>query len=244
MLGDMAKQRNASRGFNQLRPLTIQREFPTAAPGSVLIAMGNTRVLCTATISTDLPPWMKTAQPPRGWITAEYAMLPGSTTDRKKRGNDGRSTEIQRLIGRALRAAIDLNEIPGIQITCDCDVIRADGGTRTAAITGAYVALADAVAHARKMGLIPARAKPLKSAVAAVSVGVIDGKPMLDLDYQLDSRAEVDMNVVMNSRGRFVEIQGAGEGGTFDAKQLKAMIALAQKGIRQLIAAQKKALGE
>jgi ribonuclease PH len=238
----MPTSRPTPRRFNQLRPLSIQRRFPTAAPGSVLISMGETRVLCTATISTDLPPWMKNAEPPRGWVTAEYAMLPGSTADRKKRGNDGRATEIQRLIGRALRAAVDLQQLPGLQITCDCDVIRADGGTRTASITGAYVALADAIAHARRTGLIPPGARPLLGPVAAVSVGVVDGRCVLDLDYALDSRADVDMNIVMNAAGRFVEIQGTAEGGTFDSRQFDAMLRLARRGIRRLIEAQKQAL--
>jgi ribonuclease PH len=223
-----------------LRPVTIQRRFPTAAPGSVLITMGNTRVLCTATISTDLPPWMLKQEPQRGWVTAEYAMLPGSTQDRKKRGPDSRSTEIQRLIGRALRAAVDLTKLPGVQITCDCDVLQADGGTRTASITGAYVALVDAIRTGMKAGIIAA--DPIISPVAAVSVGIIDGKPYLDLDYALDSRADVDMNVVMNGDGEFIEVQGTGEAAPFSRKSLDQLLTLAQSGIKKLLAAQRTAL--
>jgi len=232
-----------SRKPQQLRPVTIQRGFPTAAPGSVLIAMGDTRVLCTASISTDTPKWLldpATGLPARGWVTAEYSMLPGSTTDRKKRGPDSRATEIQRLIGRSLRAAVDLKKLPGVTITCDCDVLQADGGTRTAAITGAWVALADAVAAARAGGLITAN--PLRGPLAAVSVGVVDGRIHVDLDYDLDSRAEVDLNVVMNSRGEFVEIQGTAETQPFNRKQLDGMLKLASGGIRKLIAAQRRAL--
>ncbi len=227
---------------DQLRPVRIE-PFTTGAPGSVLIAQGNTRVLCTASIADKVPDWLmgRNGEPPtRGWVTAEYAMLPGSTPQRKKRGTDGRGTEIQRLIARALRAAVDLTKMPGLLITCDCDVIQADGGTRTASITGAYVALAQALASARQQGLL--KGNPLHGPVAAVSVGVIDGKVHLDLDYPLDSRAEVDMNVVMNHRGQFVEVQGTGEQGVFSKRELDAMLKLAEKGIRQLMSKQRAAL--
>jgi len=234
----MAKRRNPT----QLRPTTIE-PCPSAAPGSVVIAMGNTRVLCTASISTDTPNWLidpASGEATRGWVTAEYAMLPGSTPQRKRRGTDSRATEIQRLIGRVLRAAVDLTKMPGVLITCDCDVLVADGGTRTAAITGGFVALAQAIAHARKEGLITAN--PIRGPVAAVSVGIIDGKPCLDLDYELDVRAEVDMNVAMNHRGQFIEVQGTGEHGTFSREELDRLLDLAASGIRKLIRIQRAAL--
>lgn len=216
--------------------------------------MGETRVLCTASVSRDVPPFLidkATGLARSGWITAEYAMLPGSTPGRKDRKIDSRATEIKRLIGRALRAAVDLDKMPGVAITCDCDVLKADGGTRTASITGAFVALADAVTWARKQGWIERDPRPRKNPrkdpivgpVAAVSVGVVDGKVVLDLDYALDSKAEVDMNVVMNHRGKYIEVQGTGEHGTFDGRQLDAMLGMARRGIKQLIAAQRKALG-
>lgn len=232
-----------NRPRNQLRPITIDRGFPTHAAGSVMIAAGETRVLCTASVSTDVPPFLidrQTGQARSGWVTSEYAMLPGSTPDRKKRGPDSRSTEIKRLIGRSLRAAIDLDKMPGVSITLDCDVVKADGGTRTAAITGAYVALADAIAHAMGKGLIGD--DPLLDPVAAVSVGIVDGEPTLDLDYPLDVRADVDMNVVMNAAGKFIEVQGTGERTTFDRAQLDALLDLARDGIEQLIDQQRAAL--
>ncbi|MAE62140.1 MAG: ribonuclease PH [Planctomycetaceae bacterium] len=229
-----------ARKRNQLRPVKIQRRFPSAAPGSVMIAAGNTRILCTASISDEPPRWLRDADPPRGWVTAEYNMMPGSTPDRQRRGPNSRATEIQRLIGRSLRAAVDLNKMPGIAVTCDCDVICADGGTRTAAITGAFVALSDAIAAARRDGRITRN--PILGPLAAVSVGIIDGKAVLDLDYQLDVRAEVDMNVAMNHRGQFIEVQGTGEAGTFTREQLDDMLDLATRGIRQLIREQRKAL--
>ncbi len=227
---------------DQLRPVTI-RPFPAAAPGSVMIEQGQTRVLCTASVSAEPPRWIPTDEqgnPRHGWVTAEYAMLPGSTPDRKRRGPDSRGTEIQRLIGRTLRAAVDLEKMPGVAITCDCDVVVADGGTRTASITGAFVALAMAVRWARQQGRI-AR-DPILGPVAAVSAGIIDGQPHLDLDYELDVRAEVDLNVAMNHRGRFVEVQGTGEAGVFSRAQLDAMLDLAGKGIRRLIRIQRDAL--
>jgi ribonuclease PH len=234
----MAKQRKV----DQIRPTTIE-PFATNAAGSVLIAMGNTRVLCTASIASDLPPWLrgKGDQPPtKGWVTAEYNMVPGSTTDRKKRGPDSRGTEIQRLVARVLRAAVDLEKMPGVMITCDCDVLQADGGTRTASITGAWVALAQAINVAREAGMIAK--SPLLGPVAAVSVGIVDGVARLDLDYELDSKADVDMNVAMNHKGDFIEVQGTGENGTFNRKQLDAMLKLAAKGTRQLMTIQRKAV--
>jgi len=208
-----------------------------------MIACGETRVLCTASIAKDVPPFLidkETGEPRSGWVTAEYSMLPGSTVGRKKRGPDSRGTEIKRLIGRALRAAVDLDAMPGLSVTCDCDVVKADGGTRTASITGAYVALADAIGHAKQAGMISG--DPIVSPVAAVSVGVVDGKPVLDLDYEWDSRADVDMNVVMNGEGKFIEIQGTGEAATFDRDQLDAMLDLAGQGIGQLLREQATAL--
>lgn len=230
------------RTAGQLRPTTIE-PMPSNAAGSVQIAMGNTRVLCTASIASDPPRWIKrdeNGEPTHGWVTAEYAMLPGSTLDRKRRGNDGRSTEIQRLIGRVLRAAVDLDKMPGIAITCDCDVLQADGGTRTAAITGAYVALAQAIKVARADGRI--KQNPIISPIAAVSVGIIDGVPRLDLDYELDVRAEVDMNVAMDSKGNFIEVQGTGEKGVFSRDELNQLLDLAEKGIRKLMKVQRAAL--
>jgi len=226
----------------QLRPTRIE-PYPTAAPGSVIIAQGATKVLCTASIAAEVPKWLsgKDGKPPtRGWVTAEYAMLPGSTSERKRRGGDSRGTEIQRLIGRVLRAAVDLKKMPGVLITCDCDVLVADGGTRTAAVTGGFVALAQAVAHARAEQLI--EQDPIHGPVAAVSVGIIDATARLDLDYELDSRAEVDMNVAMNHAGRFVEIQGTAEAGTFDHKQLNRMLSLASSGVKKLIKLQREVL--
>ena len=232
-----------TRPADQLRTVTIE-PFETSAAGSVLIAMGGTRVLCTASIEASTPPWIRrdpeTGEPAHGWVTAEYSMLPGSTPDRKRRKTDGRSTEIQRLIGRSLRAAVDMDAMPGLSVTVDCDVLRADGGTRTAAITGGYVALAQALAAARVDGRLAS--DPILSPVAAVSVGVIDGTAYLDLDYPLDVRAEVDMNVVMNGTGDFIEVQGTGEKGTFDRAALDRLLDLATAGIDELLAAQRAAL--
>ena len=168
-----------SRRPDELRPILIQRGFPTAAPGSVLIQCGDTRVLCTASVSSDPPGWLMKEEPPRGWINAEYNMLPASTKERKRRGTDGRSTEIQRLIGRVLRASVDLSRMPGLAITCDCEVISADGGTRTTSITGAFVALCDAITFALDNGQL--RESPILTPVAAVSVGIVDGQAVLDL---------------------------------------------------------------
>ena len=235
----MAKKRRR----NELRPVRIEI-YPSGAPGSVMMHQGNTRVLCTASVSTDLPRWLagKNGEPPtRGWVTAEYAMLPGSTSQRKRRGADSRGTEIQRLIARSLRAAVDMTKMPGLLITCDCDVIVADGGTRTASITGAYVALAQALATARKEKLITGN--PLFGPLAAVSVGIVDGQAYLDLDYELDVRADVDMNVVANHRGEFVEVQGTAERQAFSRSQLDELLDLASRGIRKLMRVQRKAIG-
>ena len=231
-----------SRKSNQMRAVTIE-SFPSAAPGSVVIAQGETRVLCTASVSDSPPPWLldkETGKAKRGWVTAEYNMMPGSTPQRKKRGPDSRGTEIQRLIGRVLRAAVDLDKMPGVMITCDCDVLQADGGTRTASITGAFVALSQAIADVRKRGVIDT--DPIHGPIAAVSVGVVDGQTYLDLDYPLDVRAEVDMNVAMNHKGEFVEVQGCGEQGVFNRQQLDDMLDLAGDGIKKLIALQRKTL--
>jgi ribonuclease PH len=227
-----------------MRPVHIE-DFPSSAAGSVLIRQGETRVLCTAAIETELPKWLQNSGAPgkgpaRGWVTAEYAMLPGCTPQRKKRGPDSRATEIQRLIGRVLRAAVDLEKMPGVQITCDCDVLVADGGTRTAAITGAFVALARDVAFAQRKGLI--QGDPIKGPVAAVSVGIVDGRHVLDLDYALDVRAEVDLNVAMNHRGQLVEVQGTAEGRPFSRADLDHLLDLAAGGIQRLIRLQRAAL--
>ena len=226
-----------------MRDVTL-RPFPTNAAGSVIIEQGGTRVLCTASIATDPPAWIPKdpmGLPLHGWVTAEYSMLPGSTPQRKRRGTDSRATEIQRLIGRALRAAVDLDKMPGVAITVDCDVLAADGGTRTASITGGFVALAQAIAQARSQGLI--RKNPLVGPVAAVSVGYVQNQLYLDLDYPLDVRAEVDMNIVMNHKGELIEVQGTGEHGhCFTRKQLDAMLDLAGKGVSKLVRLQRKAL--
>lgn len=225
----------------EMRPVSIERGFLKNCPSSVLIEMGNTRVICSATVEKKVPPFLEGAG--RGWITAEYGMLPGSTQGRKRRsrdGVDGRTAEIQRLVGRCLRAVTDLDKLGERTIRIDCDVIDADGGTRTASVTGAWVALADAVGRLEKKGAITG--KVLRSAVAAVSVGIVDGRVMLDLAYGEDSAAQVDMNVAMTSTGRFVEIQGTAESAPFTADQLDAMLKLAARGVRKLISVQKEVL--
>jgi ribonuclease PH len=232
--------RTAGRRANQLRPIKIARGYTDAPPGSVLIEFGRTRVLCTVTVEQDVPRFLKDSG--LGWVTAEYGMLPGSTGERHKRGEDGRAVEIRRLIGRSLRAVVDRAKLGQRTLWVDCDVLQADGGTRTAAITGAYVALADAVDWLRARGQIAA--SPLTAQVAAVSVGVVDGRAVLDLDYDEDRRAEVDMNLVMTSAGRFVEVQGSAEGATFSGQQLADMLRLGQFGIGKLLAAQRAALSK
>ncbi len=235
--------RHDKRRADQLRPLEIIRGFTANAAGSVLIRWGGTHVLCTACWETKVPEWR--AGKGLGWVTAEYDMLPGATNSRRPRNRskvDGRTQEIQRLIGRSLRAVIDFAALGENSILIDCDVLQADGGTRTASITGAYVALCDAVSHAIRQKWI-ARS-PVIEAVAAVSAGIVDGKAALDLDYREDSTADVDFNVVMTAGGRFIEVQGTGEGGTFDGRQLERLLMLSRGGIRQLLAAQEAALAK
>jgi len=231
--------RHDKRKPDQLRPVKIKRRYTRATPGSVLIQSGRTTVLCTASVEDGVKSWL--AGQGKGWITAEYSMLPGSTRPRKARRADGRSMEIQRLIGRSLRSVADLEALGERMITVDCDVLEADGGTRTAAITGAFVALCDAI---RSIGDLPDPNRPvLGDSVAAVSGGIVDGHAVLDLDYAEDSAAAVDMNVVMTGSGRFVEIQGTGEESTFTEEQLSALLKLARGGIAELTAAQRKSLG-
>jgi len=235
--------RHDGRNHDQLRRLKITRGFTRTAPGSVLVQAGGTTVLCTASIDLKVPEWM--AGKGRGWLTAEYNMLPGSTSPRKKREReklDGRTTEIQRLIGRSLRAVADLDALGERSIVVDCDVLEADGGTRTASITGGFVALVDALFSLRDV-LDPARPVLLDS-VAAVSVGMVSGEAVLDLDYIEDVDAQVDMNVVMTGKGRFVEVQGTGEEATFSEEDLKSLVELAKKGIVQLAAYQRGSLGQ
>jgi ribonuclease PH len=234
--------REDTRRVDQLRPLKIRRRYTRSAPGSVLIKTGRTTVLCTASIEPKVPGWL--AGQGKGWVTAEYSMLPGSTNPRKRRDRlkvDGRTTEIQRLIGRSLRAVVDMEALGEQMITVDCDVLEADGGTRTASITGAFIALVDAVAAIEQ--LPPSADSPILDSIAATSAGIVDGQAVLDLDYTEDAAASVDMNVVMTGSGRFVEIQGTGEEATFTEKELAALLKLTRGGIKKLIAAQKKALG-
>jgi ribonuclease PH len=234
----------ATRRSNELRPLRIKRNFTRTSPGSVLLSAGGTSVLCTASVLEKVPAWMEGKG--RGWMTAEYQMLPHSTTPRRDRERgpkvDGRTNEIQRLIGRSLRAVADLEALGERTLTIDCDVLEADGGTRTASITGAFIAAVDAL-HAVRRELPDPDRYPLRDSIAAVSVGLVKGRAVLDLDYEQDYAAAVDMNVVMTGSGRFVEIQGTGEEATFDDDELDALLKLARRGIRGLTAMQKKALG-
>jgi ribonuclease PH len=236
--------RHDGRADDELRPFKLRRRYTRSAAGSVLVQAGGTTVLCTASVDESLPPWMKDQS--RGWVTAEYSMLPGSTAPRKRRERDGkvegRTSEIQRLIGRSLRSVVDLAALGPRTIAVDCDVLEADGGTRTASISGAFVALADALAAIRGKLPDPART-PLRDSVAAVSVGLVAGEALLDLDYREDVAAEVDMNVVLTGQGRFVEVLGTGEGATFSERDLSALVKLARRGIEQLREAQRKALG-
>jgi ribonuclease PH len=237
--------RQDGRELAELRPVVFQRDFTVFAPGSVLISMGQTRVLCTASVEERVPPWMRGSG--KGWVTAEYSMLPGSTAERVTREaakgkQSGRTQEIQRLIARSLRAVCDLVALGEVQVTVDCDVLQADGGTRTASICGAYVALHDAFTRMMQSGTL--RTHPLTDEVAAVSVGIIDGVPMLDLPYVEDSRAEVDMNVVMTGSGRFVEVQGTAEGMAFSRGELDQLLALAEAGISRLVTEQRAVLAE
>jgi ribonuclease PH len=235
--------RHDGRQANELRAIKVKRRYTQAAPGSVLIQAGRTTVLCCAAVEADVPGWLKGQG--RGWLTAEYSMLPCSTSPRKRRERgtivDGRTTEIQRLIGRSLRAVIDLAAIGERTVTVDCDVLEADGGTRTLSITGGFLALADALQAVAKD--LPDGVNPLLDCVAAVSVGMVAGQPLLDLCYEEDFNAEVDMNVVMTGSGRFVELQGTGEEATFCDEELSAMLALARGGIDELTALQRKSLG-
>ncbi len=233
------------RACDQIRPVSFTPNFAPHATGSVLVASGNTRVICSAMIEEGVPQWMKVQKVAGGWLTAEYSMLPYSTTPRKARDSskgkvDGRSVEIQRLIGRSLRAVIDLDALGARTLWVDCDVLQADGGTRTASITGACVAVELAARRLQAAGLM--KASPLRKFAAAVSVGVVGGVPVLDLNYEEDKDAAVDMNVVMTDDGQFVEVQGAGEESTFSHEQFLAMLELGRKGIADLLAAQQQAL--
>lgn len=229
------------RKADELRRVRITRDYIKSAEGSVLIEMGDTRVICTATVENTVPPFLKGKG--KGWVTAEYAMLPRSSAQRiqRERGKvGGRTYEIQRLIGRSLRSVVDMNALGERSVLIDCDVVQADGGTRTASITGAYVALADALRLMKKQGLIGK--VPLLDHLAAVSVGIVDGKPLLDLCYAEDSKAGVDMNLVMTGKGAIVEVQGTAEGEPFSKAELGKLLALGEKGIKALIRKQKEAL--
>jgi ribonuclease PH len=225
------------RSVNDLRPVTIERGWSKQAEGSALVTFGDTKVLCTASFTGGVPRWLTGKG--KGWVTAEYAMLPRATNSRNDRESvkgriGGRTHEISRLIGRALRAVVDTKALGENTIVIDCDVLQADGGTRTAAITGAYVALAQAIEWGREKRLVPAKAQVLLDSVAAVSVGIIDGEPMLDLAYVEDVRAETDMNVVVTGRGLFVEVQGTAEGAPFDKRELDALLDLGVNGCDRL----------
>ena len=235
--------RPSGRAADELRALSFTRQYTKHADGSTLIKIGDTHVLCTACVDERVPPWMKGKG--AGWVTAEYGMLPGATHTRGRREasagkQSGRTQEIQRLIGRALRAAIDLDALGERTISIDCDVLQADGGTRTASITGAFVSLTDAINGLMESGKI--KKNPLHGSVAAISVGIYNGTPVLDLDYPEDSSAETDMNIVMNDSGGFIEIQGTAEGHAFRDNELESMLALGRKGIDELIAAQQASL--
>ncbi|MBE9060695.1 ribonuclease PH [cf. Phormidesmis sp. LEGE 11477] len=237
----MPWQRPDQRQPDQLRPFKFERQFTHYSAGSVLAHCGDTRVLCTASIETGVPRFLKDSG--QGWLTAEYRMLPGSTQTRKSREFmklSGRTQEIQRLIGRSLRAALDMEALGERTITIDADVLQADGGTRTTAITGAYVALEDAIAHLIKTGELTT--SPLRHQIAAISVGLLEGDPFLDLNYPEDFAADIDFNVVMNEKLEFIEVQGTAEAGSFTRSQLNAMLEYAEKGISQLMQLQKAAL--
>jgi ribonuclease PH len=242
-------RRHDGRKPDQLRPITFTPGIAPHAAGSVLAACGRTQVICAVTVEENVPRWMKEQKVTGGWITAEYSMLPYSTLERKARDItkgriDGRSTEIQRLIGRSIRAAVDLEALGPRTLCVDCDVLAADGGTRTTAITGVYVALELAVRKLREGGFLKEAGEksPIKAQFAAVSVGVVDGQPVLDLDYVEDKDAATDMNVVMTAKGQFIEVQASGEESTFSPRELSALLELATKGITKLGALQKKAL--
>ncbi|GAB3607108.1 ribonuclease PH [Conyzicola nivalis] len=233
--------RSDGRTATDLRPVTIERGWSAQAEGSALISFGNTKVLCTASFTNGVPRWLKGKG--TGWVTAEYSMLPRSTNDRMDRESvkgkiGGRTHEISRLIGRSLRAVVDMKALGENTIVIDCDVLQADGGTRTAAITGAYIALADSLEWGREKGFIGKNSKPLIDSVAAVSVGIVKGEPLLDLAYVEDVKAETDMNVVVTGRGLFVEVQGTAEGAPFDRDELNALLDLALGGTADLTAMQ------
>lgn len=235
--------RPSGRSSNQLRPVTITRNFTKHAEGSVLIEFGETKVLCNASVEQGVPRFLKGQG--QGWITAEYGMLPRSTHSRMQREaskgkQGGRTLEIQRLIGRSLRAAVDMTQLGENTIYIDCDVIQADGGTRTASISGACIALHDALSHMRKKGII--KTNPMKHWIGAISVGIYKGTPVLDLDYPEDSEAETDMNIVMDENGGFIEIQGTAEGEPFSGNELTALLDLGKQGIREIFDLQKQAI--
>lgn len=239
--------RHDGRQFDELRPFQVTRPFTQSAAGSVLVKAGRTTILCTASIEQSVPPWKAQSDPAlvTGWVTAEYCMLPGSTSPRKRREReklDSRSTEIQRLIGRSLRAVVDLKALGARTITIDCDVLEADGGTRTASITGGFLALCDAVRSIQSD--LPANQPVITRSLAAVSVGIVAGTPVLDLDYVEDSQAEVDLNVVMTGTGEFIEIQGTAEGNPFSRDLLNRQLDLATLGISRLTSLQQEILGE
>ena len=244
----MTFQRSDLRPADSLRPITITRRYTKHAEGSVLIEFGATKVLCTASVEEKVPPHKRGSG--EGWVTAEYGMLPRATHTRSDREaargkQSGRTQEIQRLIGRSLRCVFDLRLLGERTISLDCDVIQADGGTRTAAITGAFVAAFDAVSWLQVQGKIatPANASPIREFVAAISVGIVQGTPLLDLEYTEDSACDTDMNVVMTGAGGFVEVQGTAEGAAFSRDEMGLLLGLADKGIRELVAAQRRALG-
>ncbi|HEX2667407.1 MAG TPA: ribonuclease PH [Gammaproteobacteria bacterium] len=233
------------RAAHELRPIALTRHYTRHAEGSVLVCFGDTKVVCTASVEERVPGFLKGQG--KGWVTAEYGMLPRATHTRSDREaargkQGGRTLEIQRLIGRALRSVMDMEALGERTLTLDCDVLQADGGTRTAAITGAYVALKDAVANLRKRGLL--KKDPVHGAVAAVSVGIVAGQPVLDLEYTEDSQAETDMNVVMNDAGAFVEVQGTAEGHAFHRHELDSLLKLAEQGIAELLKKQREALAQ
>jgi len=230
------------RRVDELRKLRITKNYIKSAEGSVLIEMGDTKVICTATVDNAVPPFLKGRG--TGWVTAEYAMLPRSSPQRIQRERNkvgGRTHEIQRLIGRSLRSVVDMTGLGERTVLIDCDVVQADGGTRTASITGAYIALVDALRHLKKQGSVGPI--PVRDYLAAISVGIVNGKPVLDLCYNEDSTAEVDMNLVMTGQGRIVEVQGTAEGKPFTRAELGKLLALGEKGIRALIRKQKEVLG-
>ena len=226
------------RAYDELRPLSFTRDFTEMAAGSCLVTFGRTRVLCTASVGEGVPPWLRNTG--RGWVTAEYSMLPGSSPERIRRRTSGRDQEIQRLIARSLRAVVNLEAMPEMEVTVDCDVLQADGGTRTASICGGFVALHDA--FTRMVAAVDLPASHVTEELAAISVGIVDGVPRLDLPYVEDSTAEVDFNVVMTGSGRFVEVQGTAEGQAFERSELDALVDLAAGGIAEIVTAQRTVL--